>query len=268
MLNLSLADPDFLIPGRIDLLLDADIYADELLHGRRCRAPGTPTAFETQFRWVLTGRINTHSVILLSVASHHSTVTSGNEILRMFWEIEENPKDFSNLFTEELLVVCHFKETFSHSETGRFIIPLPKNPQNKSLSESRSQAVRWFICLSLLNIHFAIPRILNNHGRVFPIVSCRTSATDDLQKSPKGTFYLPMHAVQKEHSMTTKVRVVFDASAKSASVHPPLVDVLLRFRLHRVALTVDISKMYRAVELIPDDCDLHRFVWRRSLLRG
>ena len=70
-----------------------------------------------------------------------------------------------------------------------------------------------------------------------------------------------MHAVQKEHSMTTKVRVVFDASAKSASVHPPLVDVLLRFRLHRVALTADISKMYRAVELIPDDCDLHRFVW-------
>ena len=58
--------------------------------------------------------------------------------------------------------------------------------------------------------------------------------TDDLQKSPKDTFYLPMHAVRKEHSTTTKVRVVFDASAKSASsvslndtllvgptVHPP-----------------------------------------------
>ena len=41
--------------------------------------------------------------------------------------------------------------------------------------------------------------------------------TDDLQKSPKDTFYLPMHAVRKEHSTTTKVRVVFDASAKSAS---------------------------------------------------
>ena len=48
------------------------------------------------------------------------------------------------------------------------------------------------------------------------------------------------------------------------TVHPPLIDVLLRFRLHRVALTADISKMYRAIELIPDDRDLHRFVWRRS----
>ena len=31
-----------------------------------------------------------------------------------------------------------------------------------------------------------------------------------------------------------------------------------------MALTADISKTYRAIELIPDDRDLHRFVWRRS----
>jgi hypothetical protein len=36
--SLSLADPDFGTPGRIDLL-GADIYADILLHGRRCGPP-------------------------------------------------------------------------------------------------------------------------------------------------------------------------------------------------------------------------------------
>ena len=79
----------------------------------------------------------------------------------------------------------------------------------------------------------------------------------DLQKSPQEVFYLPMHAVRKEHSTTTKLRAVFDASAKSSTgvslndtllvgptVHPSLIDVLLRFRLHRVALTTDVSKMY------------------------
>ena len=45
---------------------------------------------------------------------------------------------------------------------------------------------------------------------------------------------------------------------------PPLIDVLLRFRTHRVALTTDVSKMYRAVELVPVDRDLHRFVWRNN----
>ena len=70
--------------------------------------------------------------------------------------------------------------------------------------------------------------------------------------------------------------MVFDASAKSSTgvslndsllvgptVHSSLVDVSLRFRLHRIALTADISKMYRAIELIPADRDLHRFVWRQ-----
>ena len=70
---------------------------------------------------------------------------------------------------------------------------------------------------------------------------------------------------------------MFDASAKSSSgvspndlllvgptVHSPLIDVLLRFRLQRVALTADVSKMYRVIELANQDRDLHRFIWRRS----
>ena len=63
---------------------------------------------------------------------------------------------------------------------------------------------------------------------------------------------------------------MFDASAKSMTgvslndtllvcptVHSCLVDVLLQFRLHRIALTTDVSRMYRAVELIESDRDYH-----------
>ena len=86
---------------------------------------------------------------------------------------------------------------------------------------------------------------------------------------------LPMHAVYKSSSSTTKIRAVFDASAKSSSgvslndillvgptIHPPLIDVLLRFRVHRIGLIADVSKMYRAIQLAKPDRDLHRFVWR------
>ena len=48
------------------------------------------------------------------------------------------------------------------------------------------------------------------------------------------------------------------------TVHSPLIDVLLRFRFHCIALTTDVSRMYRAVELTSSDRDLHRFVWRRN----
>ena len=106
------------------------------------------------------------------------------------------------------------------------------------------------------------------HAEVVPEV--------DLEKPPDQVFYLPMHAVRKDSSTTTKLRIVFDASAQSSSgvslndtllvghtVHPPLIDVLLRFRFYRIALTADVSKMYRAIQLINSDRDLHRFVWRK-----
>ena len=99
----------------------------------------------------------------------------------------------------------------------------------------------------------------------------------DLGKPECEVFYLPMHAVYKTSSTTTKVRAVFDASAKSTTgvslndclpvgptVHSPLIDVLLRFRWHKIAITTDVSKMYRAIELVESDRDLHRFVWRSN----
>lgn len=87
-----------------------------------------------------------------------------------------------------------------------------------------------------------------------------------------------MYVVRKEESTTTKLRVVFNASAKSSTgvslndsllvgptVHPPLINVLLWFRTHCVALTTDVSKIYRAIELVPADRDLHRIMWHNNL---
>ena len=99
--------------------------------------------------------------------------------------------------------------------------------------------------------------------------------SEDMEKDPSEIFYLPMHAVYKSSSSTTKIRAVFDASAKLSSdvslndillvgptIHPPLIDVLLRFRVHRIGLIADVSKMYRAIQLAKPDRDLHRFIWR------
>ena len=76
-------------------------------------------------------------------------------------------------------------------------------------------------------------------------------------------FYLPLHVVYKGSSTTTKVQAVFDVSANSMSgvslndhllvgptVHSSLVDDLLRFRLNRIAVTADVSKMYNTTELM------------------
>ena len=98
---------------------------------------------------------------------------------------------------------------------------------------------------------------------------------DELQAGVGDCYYLPMHGVGKESSSTTKYRIVFDASAVTSNklsfnnilsagptLHPPLDEILLRFRTYRVALTGDIGKMYREILLSPADRQFHRFVWR------
>ncbi|XP_062711451.1 uncharacterized protein LOC134289531 [Aedes albopictus] len=84
--------------------------------------------------------------------------------------------------------------------------------------------------------------------------------------------YLPHHPVFKESSPTTNVRVVFDASCKTASgysvndlqlVGPVVQDDLLsihtRFRSHQIAFVADVEKMYWQT-LIHPHC--RRILWR------
>ena len=93
--------------------------------------------------------------------------------------------------------------------------------------------------------------------------------------STREMHYLPMHAITKESSTSTKLCVIFDASARASNgislndsllvgptLHPKLETILFHFRTYPVAITADISKMYRVVDLAEPDKDLHRFVWR------
>jgi hypothetical protein len=198
-----------------------------------------------------------------------------SSLLRKFWEIEEGPGNNTDLSPEERAAVSHFKENHHRTKDGRFVVPLPKKPDPPSLGESRSQAVRRFVSLErslqLKNEFSTFNSVMQEYS---DLCHAEPVPPADLGKPEKGVFYLLIHAVKKESSTTTKIRAVFDASAKSSSgvslndlllvgpmVHSRLIDVLLRFRLHRVALTTDVSKMYRAIELTPEDHDLHRFVW-------
>ena len=82
----------------------------------------------------------------LSVASFHIAFASGDKLLHKFWEVEESPRNCSNLSSKQRAVV-YFNDNYTRANSGSFIVPLPKNPQAKPLSESRSQAVRRFLSL-------------------------------------------------------------------------------------------------------------------------
>ena len=152
----------------------------------------------------------------------------------------------------------HFKADHSCSHSGRFVVLLPKKTDAKPLGESRSQAVRRFLSLKhALRAKGQFKEFAAVMGEYFDLGHAEPVSVSDLEKPQHEVFYLPMHLVHKDSSTTTKILAVFDASSKSSSgislndtlfvgptVHSPLLDVLLHFRLHRVSVITNVSKMY------------------------
>ena len=87
--------------------------------------------------------------------------------------------------------------------------------------------------------------------------------------------YLPHHAVIRQDKQTTKVRIVYDGSAKSTSTPfslndclmtgpnliPKLFNILVKFRWNIVAVTADIEKTFLMIGIRPSDRDMLRFLW-------
>ena len=105
--QLPMADPHIGVPSRIDILLGVDVFVDSLLNGRKVGPPGSPVAIKTIFGWVLAGRtesLNPHS----RIATHHTAILAGDDLLRLFWKTEENP-DCKPPYTHgERMVIDHF----------------------------------------------------------------------------------------------------------------------------------------------------------------
>ncbi len=246
--DIDLADPGF------GCLLGIDIFVEAILHGRRGGPTGTPMAFETHFGWVLAGSTESCSPSP-EVATCHVSCMTGDDLLQKFWEIEDAEPALN---PEERSAIQHFKANQTRNDVGRFIVPLPRRKNIKPLGESRTQAVRRFLALER-NLHSK-----NQFEEYFKLGHAEAVPQQDLEKPPHEVFYLPMHAVRKDSSTTTKICAVFDASMKTSTgislndslmvgptVYPSLIEVLIRFRMHRIALVANISKMYRAIELPP-----------------
>ena len=203
--NLPLADPEFTQPGRVDILLGADVFVDVLRHGRRSGLPGSPTAFETDLGWVIcgtTGFCSPSAQANVHITTFHTSVTSSDDVLRKFWELEESPLHQSYLTAEECTVVRHFESNHTRSAEGRFIVPLPRNLDAGTIGESRSQAVRRFLSLERSLIHKGCFQDFDAVMQEYlDLDHAEEVPTSDLEKPLENTFYLPMHAVYKTSSM-------------------------------------------------------------------
>ena len=279
--GLCLADPNFHVPAKVDILLGADLWLQLLEDAPVVRSTASePGAQLTAFGWVVTGpaKAQDSSNPNKNILTGHVQPMSNNELYEMaynFWLSESAEVPEETLSSVEAQVEKHYEETVTYSPIfRRYQVTLPRKPDAIPLGASKPQAIHRYLSNEAsiekkgvtTEFQAQVQGYLDaGHAEPVPVT--------ELSIQPQ--FYLPMHSVVKQSSTSTKLRVVFDGSATSSSgaslnsllqvgptLHPPLADILMKFRTYPVALTADISKMYREVELLPADRDLHRFVWR------
>ena len=161
-----------------------------------------------------------------------------------------------------------------HKRDSRYEVPLPWKEHHPLLPDNHEVAVSRLN--SVLKRLKRNPELLAEYNRIIEEQSSKgiISEVDPNAEIKVGHLhYLPHHPVIRKDKQTTKVRIVYDASAKSAGpslyeclcVGPSLIsdisDVLMRFRYHRIALSADIEKAFLMVGVLEPDRDVLRFLW-------
>ncbi|XP_017765119.1 PREDICTED: uncharacterized protein LOC108554370, partial [Eufriesea mexicana] len=269
--NVKLADPQFHRPRPVDMLISVGPTLSSMSIGQlRLSAHDQPDLIlqKTQFGWVIGGS----GTATKSRTRHKTFITQPTFDLEKFWAVEEGPQK-QHLTAEEQECEQHFQDSVSRDETGRYTVALPFNQRKEELGESRSQALRRLLAIE--KKFSRDPELKREYTAVLREYIDLGHMSEVQPSSDTGGFYLPHHAVIKLASTTTKVRVVFDGSAKSSTglslndalmagptIQEDLFALLTRFRAHAYVLTGDIEKMYRQFNVRPRDRRYQRILWR------
>lgn len=277
--DIKLADPNFHQPSPIDMLIGADVFWDIWGSAQHSLGANNPRLMESKLGWIISGPITScYQSKQNTKFCNHALVSQSTSIidslLTKFWEIEEIPSKAiisdSDKFCEN-----HFLLNTRRNEIGRFIVKLPLKNEASCLGESSKLARR-----RLFNLEKRFER--NNYLKLEYtqfIQEYITLGHMSLTNSNDSgvAYHLPHHAVIKQESESTKVRVVFDGSAPTSSgyslndilmtgpnMQDSLFAILIRARQYKFLLTGDIEKMYRQVLVDSGDRSLQRILWREN----
>lgn len=275
--NIHLADPHFFEQQPIDILIGAEIYYDLLSVGQIKLGNNFPTLQNSVLGWIVSGKCDIfHQQNPVCHLVSEGDIPLNSQIER-FWNVEDIPTEStSNVSQNENECESHYTKFTTRDNDGRFVVKLPFSCNPAVLGDSKLMASRRFYYLEQkMNKSPDLYKSYSSFMQEYLNLGHMKLIESDMLPSPN--FFLPHHAVFKPNSSTTKLRVVFDGSAKSSSsmslndvlqvgptVQNELFNILLRFRLHEYAFSADICKMYRQIRVHNDDQAFQCILWRNG----
>ena len=260
---------------KVDVLIGSDCYWN-LVTGRVIRGRSGPIAIHTKVGWVLSGPTNHQEVAVnLTLTSTHALKIDTcplepnlEDRLKQFWELES-----LGITKNEASVYDKFVQQIRF-DGQRYEVSLPWKEHHPPLPDNFDLCCKRLV--SLLKRLRQTPQLLTEYDTIIKdqldkgiveVVAQPTLAVSD------QVHYLPHHGVVRQDKATSKLRIVYDASARSTGPSlndclytgpkfgQSIFDILLRFRLQRVALIGDIEKAFLMVSVCERDRDSLRFLW-------
>ncbi|GFU99794.1 integrase catalytic domain-containing protein [Trichonephila clavipes] len=214
----------------------------------------TFSSLETEFGWIAGGRLqgtNTNNFSCYFLKDNDSV----DDTLKLFFELESLGIKDDPCYRKDDQAMNIFKETVQYNN-NRYVVELPFRKHWNELSN---------------NISVAKQRFQSLWGRLRRDKTLYTQYKETIQD------YLNQGIIEKEGRVTTSTRIVFDAASHQANelslndclwpgpnLNPNLLDVLINFRLNRVAISSDIRQAFLQICLADKHKDFVRFLWTNS----
>ncbi|XP_050509028.1 uncharacterized protein LOC126886209 [Diabrotica virgifera virgifera] len=269
-LNIEITDSGDTSP--IEILIGADI-AGKLYTGRRHILGCRLVDVETLLGWTLMGKIpldrqdnRTATTVSLFIS---------NVSISQLWELDAlGINDPAERKTREEIALAAkqlFFETVATDSTRRYEIRLPWLGHPALPSNYQMAKKRLDITLKKINKD----GYLEAYGQIFKEWLDENIIEEVLEEQPnQEVHYLPHRPVIKPNSASTKIRPVFDASAKEkdkpslnqclekgVNLIELIPAILLRFRRQEIGVISDIGKAFLQIGIHKADRDFHRFLW-------
>uniref|UniRef100_A0A914PK88 Uncharacterized protein n=1 Tax=Panagrolaimus davidi TaxID=227884 RepID=A0A914PK88_9BILA len=223
---------------------------------------------------MLSGKIpQKQNVTVSALAIEQKPLYNPDDDLQNLWKLEAMGIKEEDVDEAETEVLEKFKESIKFKD-NRFSVSWPTKSKHKQLPTNAGLSIgRLNSTLKKLS---EAPHLFKEYQDIFD-KQYEQGKIEIALKKPQGglVHYLPHHAVITPHKSTTKVRMVFDGSAKCTKDAPSLNDcfirgplkvpdiccMLLRIRTCKYLLMGDIEKAFHQVYLNEEDRDAVRFFW-------
>ncbi|GFX95569.1 integrase catalytic domain-containing protein [Trichonephila clavipes] len=270
--NITYADAKFNIPKPIDILLGGEIFY-ELLKSKQIKLHDSSIILQDSvFGYIVTGSIQNEPSNYYFCNFIQDQVDRN---LTKFWDLEAIGIKAESSCDSDDQAMQHFKSSVRFN-SGRYEVGFPWMGHTQELNDNFSVAEKRTV-KSLTRRFIRDPTLYIQYSEILKEYESQGIIERVLETEKpidRAVFYLPHQAVFRQESLTTKMRIVFDASShedgqpslndckwSGENLNPNIFHLIISFRLNTIAITADIERAFLQISLRDEDRDAVRFLF-------